>query len=245
MCASNLQAAETFAQKAVYQASRAFPDAIFYKQTTEKVVALTIDDVPAAGDPEDSSTRLVLDVIAQHNSQIADPDGHVRATFFVISDHLKDGSTIVAEIEEQGHEIANHGVVDDTAALLSADAFELSLRTSNDRIAEFASKPVRWYRPGRGLFKRDMASALRSMEGYEPRFALASMLPVDSFWPTDDPKFTAWYVGQHVFPGSILVLHVSSPEIAMRTSEALKLILDDLKGRGYRVVTLSELWDKY
>ena len=33
------------------------------------------------------------------------------------------------------------------------------------------------------------------------------MLPIDTFWPTGDPGFTAWYVRQHVFPGAILVLH--------------------------------------
>jgi len=81
------------------------------------------------------------------------------------------------------------------------------------------------------------------MPGYEPRFALASMLPVDTFKPTDDALFTAWYVTQHIFPGAILVLHGGAAERCQQTAKALTLILNELKQRGYRTVTLSELWD--
>jgi peptidoglycan/xylan/chitin deacetylase (PgdA/CDA1 family) len=81
------------------------------------------------------------------------------------------------------------------------------------------------------------------MEGYEPRFALASMLPVDTFQPTNDPTFTAWYVSQFIFPGSILLLHGGSVARSDNTALALGRILKQLKALNYRVVTLSELWD--
>jgi peptidoglycan/xylan/chitin deacetylase (PgdA/CDA1 family) len=223
--------------------ARAFPDAIFYKPTSERVVALTIDDVPAADDPDDAATQGILDAIAAFNGKIADPSLRVRATFFVISGHLSDGSTIIDRIVDQGNEIANHGDVDGTAATLSTEAFAEELRLSHERITEFTDQPIRWYRPGRGLFTPAMAATLREMPGYEPRFALASMLPVDTFRPADDPRFTTWYVRQHIFPGAILVLHGGSPEQSRQTALALPQILADLQDRGYRVVTLSELWD--
>jgi peptidoglycan/xylan/chitin deacetylase (PgdA/CDA1 family) len=221
----------------------AFPDAIFYRDTNEKVVALTIDDVPWAGDAGDAATQLILDTIAEHNEGTADPALKVRATFFVISGQLADGSTILDRMRQQGHEIGNHGDADGTAAMLPADTFEQQLRASDERLVSFTDQPIRWFRPGRGLFTQAMVESLRGMEGYEPRFALASMLPIDTFRPADNPQFTAWYVRHHVFPGAILVLHGGSPQQSGKTAEALKMILGELRQRGYRVVTLSELWD--
>jgi peptidoglycan/xylan/chitin deacetylase (PgdA/CDA1 family) len=221
--------------------AKTFPGAVFFKETKERVVALTIDDVPAAHEPGDVSTGLILDAIAAYNAR--NPEAKVRATFFIISDHLQDGSTIVQRIRDAGHEIGNHGEADDTAATLSAELFERQLIASDKRIREFTDQPIRWYRPGRGLYTPSMEEALGRMKGYQPRFALASMLPVDTFRPTADPRFTAWYVRQHIFPGSILVLHGGSMEMAKHAAEALPAILDDLSRQGYRVVTFSELWD--
>ena len=239
------QTAITPQQKLVSELAKAFPDAIFYKKTTEKVVALTIDDVPTPNDPEDRSTQIILDAIAQHNQQFDNPDQHVRATFFIITSHLSDDNTIVTRILQQGHEIGNHGIVDDTTALLEPDEFERQLKESHERLSQFSSQPIRWYRPGRGLYNQEMVQALRRTKVYEPRFALASMLPVDTFKPTDDPKFTAWYATQHIFPGSILLFHGGTPERSQKTTKALKLVLEELKRRDYRVVTFSELWDNY
>ena len=235
----------TSQQKLVSELAKTFPDAIFYKKTTEKVVALTIDDVPTPNDPGDRSTQLILDAIANHNQQFDHPEQRARGTFFIITSHLSDDSTIVTRILQHGHEIGNHGTVDDTTALLKPDEFEQELRESHQRLSQFYSQPIRWYRPGRGLYNQEMVRALRRKEGYEPQFALASMLPVDTFKPTNDPKFTAWYATQHIFPGSILLLHGGTPERSLKTAKALKLILEELRRRDYLVVTLSELWDNY
>lgn len=220
----------------------AFPGAIFFKETQERVVALTIDDVPAEQDEGDASTQLILDAIRSYNAR-ADSPAKVTATFFVLSGRLRDGSTILERIRKDGHEIGNHGEADDMAATLSASDFEQQLIASDTRIRAFTEQAIRWYRPGRGLYSHAMEEALGRMKGYEPRFALASMLPVDTFRPAGDPRFTAWYVRQHIFPGSILVLHGGSMERSRNAAEALPAILDDLTRRGYRVVSLSELWD--
>ncbi|HIK57010.1 MAG TPA: polysaccharide deacetylase family protein [Synechococcales cyanobacterium M55_K2018_004] len=233
------------AQTIVAQVAKWFPDAIFYKPTDTKVVALTIDDVPCPNDPDDSSTRLILDTIAQHNQQLDNPDQQVRGTFFVISDHLHDGTMIIQEMLAQGHEIANHGTADETTALTPASVFEQHLKIADRRISEFCHQPLRWYRPGRGLYTPAMLAALKTMPGYETRFALASMLPIDTFAPTNAPEFTIQYVSQFIFPGAILLLHGGTAVAAANTAIALKTILMRLQSQEYQVVTLSELWDKY
>uniref|UniRef100_A0A832H0S0 Chitin deacetylase n=1 Tax=Oscillatoriales cyanobacterium SpSt-402 TaxID=2282168 RepID=A0A832H0S0_9CYAN len=234
---------QTPQQQLILHVARLFPEALFYKETSEKVVALTIDDVPTPNEVDDISTQLILDAIATHNQAIESMHDRVRATFFIISSHLCQGTTILDRILEQGHEIGNHGTADETTALLHRKVFAAQLNAAHECITQQYHQPLRWYRPGRGLYNKAMLRCLKKMPGYEPRFALASMLPVDTFKPTDDGLFTAWYVTQHIFPGAILVLHGGSAERCKQTAKALMLILAELKQRGYRTVTLSELWD--
>ncbi len=240
---------QTPPQRLVVQIARFFPEAVFYKPTSQKVVALTLDDMPTPGDADDGSTRLVLDVIATHNQRVDLSDSpaaschHARATFFIISSHLSDKTEILDRIVEERHEIANHGTADETTALLHPEVFATQLRAAHQRITRQYHQPLRWYRPGRGLYNKAMLHVLQQMPGYVPQFALASMLPVDTFKPTNEAAFTAWYVSQHIFPGAILLLHGGSLERCRQTAKALPLILAELHQRSYRVVTLSELWD--
>ncbi len=246
---------QTSRQRLVIQIARLFPEGLFYKQTSEKVIALTIDDMPTPNEADDASSQMILDAIATHNqslekiSESSQERQHrqARATFFIISSHLSDHSTIIDRMTAQGHEIANHGTADETTALLKPEVFTTQFKAAHQhitqRIADSSRHPLRWYRPGRGLYNKAMLRTLQLMPNYVPRFALASMLPVDTFRHTHDAAFTAWYARQHFFPGSILVLHGGSLERCQQTARALPLILAELHQRGYRVVTLSELWD--
>lgn len=247
---------QTTRQQLVIQIARLFPDGLFYKKTPEKVIALTIDDMPTPDEPDEASSQMILDAIATHNQSLenaSDPPEdrlrqQARATFFIISSHLSDQSTLLGRMVAQGHEIANHGTADETTALLKPEVFETQFKAAHQhitqRLADPSGHPLRWYRPGRGLYNRAMLSTLQQMPDYVPLFALASMLPVDTFKPTHDAAFTVWYASQHFFPGSILVLHGGSLERCQQTARALPLILAELHQQGYRVVTLSELWNE-
>lgn len=229
-------------RRLVMQVARLFPDAVFYKETTQRRVALTFDDVPTPNEPNDESTGLILDAIAAHNRHLAPSELPVRATFFVITSHLNSGD-ILRRMQAEGHEIANHGIADDTTALQHPEIFSLQMREAHRCLIQHVDQPVRWYRPGRGLYNAKMLEILRRCPGYEKNFALASMLPVDTLQPTSDARFTAWYASQFIFPGSILLLHGGSRARSENTAMALPIILNNLKQQGYQVVTLSQLWD--
>ena len=77
------------------QVARLFPDALFYAPTAEKVVALSIDDIPTPGDRDDSSTRLILKAIANHNQTTNHP---ARATFFFFTYYFFPFINILYEI---------------------------------------------------------------------------------------------------------------------------------------------------
>ena len=222
--------------------ARFFPAALFYKPTQNRSVALTIDDGPTPGNIGGKSTKLILEAITKHNQQLNDSQYHVSATFFIITEHLSDNSTIIDQIIDQGHEIANHGTRDRKTSTLSKQLFEKDFTEANEKLVHLSHQPIRWYRPGRAFYNQIMLDILRQFSSYEPRFALASMIPLDTFKLTNNPKFTAWYISQFVFPGAILVLHAGSLERDKNTAIALQLLLKKLHRWGYQVVTLSELW---
>ncbi len=234
-------------QELASSVAQMFPDAIFYKKTTEKVVALTIDDAPCYQDREDVGTKLILKAIATHNKQYSHLEP-ARATFFIISSHLCPDSQIVPEIIANGHEIGNHGVIDETHAWLTPQQFEQQLKEAHEKLLELTgNNEIRWYRPGRGLYNQKMLQAIANLtaaENYDLRLVLASMIPFDTFDFANNPWLTAMYTRQMIFPGAILVFHANSFKVAQNTAIALETILRDLRQRDYRIVTVSELLDK-
>ncbi|MDB9526216.1 polysaccharide deacetylase family protein [Oscillatoria sp. CS-180] len=234
-----------FLQKGVEKLTALFPAAIFYKPISERMMALTIDDVPV---PEASSpcpTRWILTAIAEHNQSVSNQEENVRATFFVIGSHLNEDRTLLTDLVAQGHEVANHGLIDTWPALQSKMRFTEDFRRTHDLLTEqIPSCPIRWYRPGRAFYTSQMLETVQQTEGYEPTFALASMLPLDTLPGGGNPRLTARYVAQHVFPGAILLLHGGSVARSRNTAAALRLILPNLQSQGYRVTTLSHLWDQ-
>ncbi len=222
------------------QVARMFPDALFYAPTQEKLIALTIDDIPTPGDWDDASTRLILSALEHYNRSATHT---VRATFFVITDHLNPGSTILQDILAAGHEIANHGTTDTTPAVLQPAEFERHFQEAHALITDTTQQPLRWYRPGRGFYNRSMVEHVRLTPGYESLMALASMIPFDTMQPLSTPNLNTWYLSRFIFPGSIFVMHGGSMERCLQTAQALPPLLKLMEQQGYRIVTLSELYD--
>lgn len=173
-------------------------------------MALTIDDAPTPGVLGEESTEQLLAAIAQHHQQFNRDQTSVRGTFFIITEHLRENSTIIEQILQQGHEIANHGTRDRQTSALSRELFEKDFQEADEKLLRLSHYPIRWYRPGRAFYNQIMLDILRQFGGYELRFALASMIPLDTFKLTNHPKFTTCYVSQLIFLGAILVLHSGS-----------------------------------
>jgi len=219
-----------FSQELVSGVARMFPGAIFYKKTNIKV-----------------GTRLILETIIKHNQKYPSLQP-VKATFFIISSHLKPKSNIIAEILAYGHEVANHGVIDETHALLTPLRFEQQLKEAHEKLLELTNgKEIRWYRPGRGFYNQQMIQAITKLttkDNYDLQLVLASMIPLDTFDFASHPWLTTAYAKQMIFPGAILVFHANSLKVARNTAIALETILENLRQRGYQIVSVSQLWSK-
>ncbi|MEM9509247.1 MAG: polysaccharide deacetylase family protein [Cyanobacteria bacterium P01_E01_bin.35] len=215
--------------------SKLFPDAIFYKPTSLKILALTIDDV--GGD----DTREILKVIDRFNQDINNKQEQIKATFFIISGNITDRQ-ILEEIVARGHEIGNHGHCDRFHGFLSPQEFRSEFNQTHEILSSKGAK-IKWFRPGRALYNGSMVKILKEKTGYCDRFALASMLPLDTFSIINQPSFTIKYISQFIFPGSILLLHGGTVKCTANTLEVLNTLLAQLRQEEYQVVTLSRLWE--
>jgi peptidoglycan/xylan/chitin deacetylase (PgdA/CDA1 family) len=199
--------------------ARRFPDVLFFAETQEPLVALTIDDSPHA-----TLTPRILDALAEH-------DAH--ATFFVIGAHVPGNEAVLRRIVAEGHELGNHLLTDAPSARLLSDEFANQLRQTHELLAPYG--PVRWFRPGHGWFHRPMLDQLRE-NGY--RCALASAFAFEFHIPFSG--YAARHLLLHARPGAVIVIHDGKAD-RERTVATLHRLLPALKRRGYRVITLSEL----
>lgn len=193
---------------------------LFKVETAEPVVALTIDDGPDA-----ETTGRLLEILEQNDA---------RATFFILTSHVHTGTNrLIEEMVEEGHEIGNHTVYDQPNIAMKKAEFEGKFLEADKILSQY--KPVSWFRPGYGLYDREMVKYVESL-GY--RIVLGSVHPLDPQIPWAD--FASWYILQNTQPGSIIMLHDCGRR-GQRTAEVLEEVLPELARRGYRVVTLTEL----
>lgn len=197
------------------------PEVLYAIDTQEPVVALTIDDGP---DPEASA--LILDTLAEHDA---------RATFFLLGERIPGNEAVIQRMVDEGHELGNHMCADEPSIRLSIEEFESQLLQVDEMLSQYADST--WFRPGSGWYNDEMLAVLKENDY---RCALGSVYPYDpqlgSAW------FSIRYVLWKVKPGDVIVLHDYQAR-GKRTAKALQSILPELARRGYRVVTLTELYE--
>jgi len=201
------------------QLARRHPGCLYRVPTQAPLVALTIDDGP---DP--SSTPLILAELRRQDA---------RATFFLIAERVRGQEQLVRTIVSEGHELGNHFTRDRASVRLIPSAFEADLLLAHQVLASYGT--VKWARPGSGWYSRAMIGVMRR-HGY--RCALGSVYPLDATIPS--AVFAAHYIMWHARPGAVVILHDGGSR-GLRTAKVLSEVLPELRRRGYRVVSLSEL----
>jgi len=187
---------------------------------SDSVVALTFDDGPVL-----HYTDTVLAVLGQED---------VRATFFVTGNSVARNPDLARRILRDGHELGNHSYSHRRMVLMSPSTVREEVEVTDSLIrAAGATGPIH-FRPPYGqrlatlpwyLSRRNRATVLWSLEP-------------DS-WFSRHPDMVR-HISENVQPGSIILLHVEIPARAEGRA-ALPLMIRELKQRGYRFVTVSEL----
>jgi peptidoglycan-N-acetylglucosamine deacetylase len=187
--------------------------------TTQKVVALTIDDGP--------HSRVTPEILAVLKEK------QVRATFFVLGVNVEKSPGILAQEVAAGHEIGTHTYSHPSLSKLSPQKILEEFDKADNVILPIAPKPT-LFRPPGGLYNSQVLEAAHQ-RGYT--VILWSIDPRD--WNCPPSEKIVDYVFSEVKPGSIVLLH--DGQYPLPTPKALSAIIDGLRERGYDFVTVSEL----
>jgi peptidoglycan-N-acetylglucosamine deacetylase len=202
---------------------QAFGEIVSRVETTERVVALTFDDGPTK-----SATDKILSKLRELE---------VRATFFLTGAELERFSEEGRKIAVAGHEIGNHSYSHKWMIFKSPTFVEKEIESTDRLIRNTGYQGAIHFRPpyGKKLF------VLPYYLSKTNRKTIIWDVEPDSFPEVaESSDKIAQHVSENVKPGSIILLHVMY-ESRKTSFEAIEKIVNDLRGKGYRFVTISEL----
>lgn len=180
-------------------------------------VALTFDD-----GPNPTYTPQILDLLAANQ---------IKATFYVLGNQAKRHSGLVRREVEAGMVIGNHSW--DHAALKGRPVSFITdqMTRTKDALAALGVSPAT-FRPPYGSFDSTTVSIASSMG---MRTVIWS---TDTFdWRKPGVPTIVERVLSAVRPGSVILMHDGGGDRS-QTVEALKILIPELKARGYTFVTV-------
>ena len=173
-------------------------------------------------------TREIMAILEANEAQ---------ATFFVIGSQVPAHKDILQELIWRGNELGNHAMHDEPSRSLSNTTLTEEIHSVEEMISSAydavnLQEPPRYFRPGSGYFSQRMRDMLDRL-GY--RLVLGSIYP-------HDPQIHLWRVNaSHVLsmlqPGGIIICH----DRRSWTAPMLRKVLPEIRRRGYRVITVTEL----
>jgi len=201
---------------------------LYHINARDKVVALTFDDGPS-----NVWTPQVLDDLRRAG---------VKATFFMIGEHVKQYPQIAKMVAAEGHEIGNHTYKHNVLLYYKMDELKDDIEKTEGIIKEATGQTTHYFRPPKAWVTNQEKRKIKEM-GYE--IILWSLNSKD--WVNFDDKYIVRYLVKHVRPGDIILFHDAGGVFGIENGsrkETVKVIprlIEKLKERGYRFVTISEL----
>jgi peptidoglycan/xylan/chitin deacetylase (PgdA/CDA1 family) len=213
--------AAIFISNLVFAAGSAY--AMPTPKTTEKVVALTFDDGPSK-----EYTPQFLTVFKKYNAKV---------TFFVCGGWVKVNPDILKMEYAAGHEIANHTYTHPLLSKMSEGAIIRELTRTSDII----DKTIHVYpivmRPPFGASSPAVNSAVAKLGFHKVTW---TFLVNDYDYKKTTSDRIASQIIANAHPGAILVMHDGNGN-RQKTLDALPKIIETLRDRGYRFVTVAEI----
>lgn len=191
-------------------------------------IALTFDDGP---DPD--YTPYILDILKEHE---------IKATFFLVGDHVRLYPHIARRIVEEGHEIGNHTMYHRNLYRLRPDLIIKEMEEAHAMIKEVTGERVHLFRPPRGLYDANVKE-LALERGYT--LVLWSLSSWD--WAEISSRLIEQRILTNTRGGDVLLFHDSGSIIARsggnryNTIKALPGIITGLKEMGFHFLTITEM----
>lgn len=199
-----------------------WPDVLWRASTSSKIVALTIDDGPSV------YTEEIMQILKANNA---------TATFFIIGSQVAGHEQMLQDLIRNGNELGNHAMHDEPSRSLGDTTLIEQIHSVEGLLNEAyaavnVEPPPKYFRPGSGFFSESMRQMLGRL-GY--RMVLGSIYP-------HDPQIPYWRINaRHILsmlrPGGIIICH----DRRRWTAPMLRRALPEIRRRGYRIVTITEL----
>ncbi len=182
-------------------------------------VALTFDDGPHA-----FATETLLDIL---------DDLGVKGSFFIVGKQAVQFPGLLAEIAARGHSVANHTWSHKNITLVSREELFDEIAYCSQAIEAITGSRPRFFRPPGGRWDKAALSGVEEL-------GLSTIL-----WDVNGRDMTdrtsaqiAASVIKYAAPGSVILLHGGLG----RTMDAIPLIVEGLRKKGYFFVTLDQMF---
>jgi peptidoglycan/xylan/chitin deacetylase (PgdA/CDA1 family) len=186
------------------------------------VVALSFDDGPSP-----ANTPVLLELLARHGA---------LATFFVVGEEVERHPELARELVAAGHELGNHSFSHPNPLALPDQELAGEFARGAEAIELATGRRPEVLRPPYGKRAGDLAALCGSR---------AVLWSIDS---GDTAGFTADRVAREVTAnvrsGDVVLMHDGGGD-RPTTIAATGRILENLGARGYRFVTVSQLFDDH
>lgn len=182
-------------------------------------IALTFDD-----GPNTTTTPQVLDILEEYS---------IPASFFLIADSITPESARVAKrARAMGCDIENHSRTHSFMTRMTPEQIREEIRYCSEKVREITGEDPQFFRPPYIDVNRTMHE--------EIGLTFICGTGCEDWVPEVSAQERARRVLAHAEDGQIVLLHDS--EGNSNTVDALKVIIPELKRRGYEFVTVSGLF---
>jgi len=195
-----------------------YPDVLFQVPlpSTQRVVALTLDDAPS------DETSKLLDVLKLYGA---------KATFFIIGSQIASHPGLLQRMHDEGHELGNHAWADEPSVTLPLAELERQIKEVEALVPQ-NSNGAKYFRPGSGFFNKALVKKVKSL-GY--RVVLGGIYPHDP--QIHNAKVNARHVLSMVRPGGVIIMH----DRRSYSAEQLTLVLEGLTDKEWKIESVGGL----
>jgi cellulose synthase/poly-beta-1,6-N-acetylglucosamine synthase-like glycosyltransferase/peptidoglycan/xylan/chitin deacetylase (PgdA/CDA1 family) len=193
-------------------------------------IALTFDD-----GPEPEYTERILEILNREQ---------VKATFFVTGGQALRHPAVIRRILNEGHELGNHSWTHPNLSKLPDFLVKLELNATQRLLQVITGSSVRLFRPPYGA--DDMAETAEDAHVVELASRLGYTLIGANLNPQDWNKPSKQEIIRRIMEqadsgaGSVVELHDAGGD-RINTVEALPELIHQLRGKGFRFISVSEL----
>ena len=156
----------------------------------------------------------------------------VRATWFMVEFWAEKYPEYVKKIDKAGHEIGTHSSTHSYMSKQNAEEIKLELTESSKAIEDITGKTVELFRPPYGDYDDELLKTASELGYYTVQWDTDSL-----DWKDLSATDIAMRVINCVKNGSIILMNNNG----LHTGEAVPIILETLKNKGYSFVPIGEL----